>query len=116
MMSRYIFALFCERMKSMLIPSITSDELERLLENDRSISIIDVREDEEVAFGKIPEARHIRLQELPDRLNELDRTRRHYIICHAGARSYHACRYLQALGFDVVNVEGGMRDWQGEVK
>lgn len=100
----------------MFIQSITSDELERLLENDRSISIIDVREDEEVALGKIPEAKHIRLRELPDRFNELDRNKRHYIICHAGVRSYHACQYLQNLGFDVVNVEGGMSNWQGEVE
>lgn len=97
------------------IQSITSYELERLLEENPDLSIIDVREDEEVAFGKIPEAKHIRLQELPNRVNELNKNERHYIICHAGVRSYYACEYLQSLGFDVVNVEGGMRDWQGEI-
>lgn len=100
----------------MHIKSISSNELERLLEKNRTISIIDVREDEEVAFGKIPEAKHIRLGELPHRLDELDKNERHYLVCHAGVRSYHACEYLQSLGFDVVNVEGGMLDWQGEVK
>lgn len=98
------------------IKTITSLELERLLQKDRSISIVDVREDDEIAAGKIPQAKHIRLNEIPARKEELAKDQTHFIICHSGVRSGKACEYLQALGYDVVNVVDGMLDWEGEVE
>lgn len=98
------------------IKTITSKELEQLLEKDQSISLIDVREDDEIAQGKIPQAKHIRLAEVPDQKEELAKDVKHFIICRSGGRSGRACEYLQSLGYDVVNVEGGMLDWEGEVE
>lgn len=98
------------------IKTITSKELERLMDKDRSLSLIDVREDDEVAQGKIPEAKHIRMSEIPNRKGELSKDEKHIIICRSGARSGRVCEYLQSLGYDVVNVEGGMLDWEGEVE
>lgn len=98
------------------IKIITSKELEMLLEKEQTVSLIDVRENEEVIQGIIPGARHIRMGEIPARKEELDKNIIHFIICRSGARSGRVCEYLQSLGYDVVNVEGGMLDWEGEVK
>ncbi|WP_366249561.1 rhodanese-like domain-containing protein [Terribacillus aidingensis] len=51
---------------------ITAANLEKILASGEKINIVDVREDTEVAEGKIPDAKHIALGQLPDRLNELE--------------------------------------------
>lgn len=86
------------------------------MNKDNLISVIDVREDDEIAQGKIPEAKHIRMGDIPERKEELSKDEKHFIICRSGARSGRVCEYLQSLGYDVINVEGGMLDWEGEVK
>jgi len=95
---------------------ITMKELAEKLKNGEKLNMIDVREDEEVAQGKIPEARHIPLSELPERVNELDKNQPYYMICRSGGRSGQACSILKAQGYDVVNVAGGMLDWEDEVE
>jgi len=70
---------------------------------------IDVRQPAEVAAGTLPGAVNIPLGDLPDRLAELDRTRRVVLLCRSGGRSANAAAALTAAGFDdVVNLEGGM--------
>lgn len=94
--------------------SMTANELEELLETGTTIRILDVREDEEVAYGIIPGAHHIPLGYIPARTEELDKSATYAVICKAGGRSYQACLFLEEQGYDVINVEGGMLDWNGE--
>ncbi|RBW71406.1 rhodanese-like domain-containing protein [Bacillus taeanensis] len=98
------------------IDTITTEEVEALLRENKTISLIDVREDEEVAEGKIPQAHHIRLSEIPERLNEIEKNEEHILICRSGKRSEHACEYLQQLGYQVKNMVGGMLKWEGDIK
>ena len=71
--------------------------------------LIDVREPHELVKGTLPGAVNIPLGELPDRLDELDRTRRVVLLCRSGGRSTMAAELLTASGFDdVVNLAGGM--------
>lgn len=95
---------------------ITAKELEQKLAAGEKINIIDVREDEEVEAGKIPEAKHIRLGEVPERIDELDKEQHYYIICHSGGRSGRACDFLEKKGYNVTNIKGGMLDWEGDVE
>lgn len=95
---------------------IKTEELEELLKNDESINVVDVREDEEVAQGIIPGAKHIPLGEIPDRLDELDKSQHYYMVCRSGGRSGRACHFLKEKGFSVTNVDGGMRSWTKEVE
>ena len=95
---------------------ITTKELAKKLKDGEKLHIIDVREDEEVAQGKIPGASHIPLGELPDRLNELDKDKAYYLICRSGGRSGKACSYLSEQGYDVTNMAGGMLDWKDEIE
>ena len=74
--------------------------------------LVDVREDDEWAAGHAPNAVHIPLAELPGRLGELpeiDDTIA--VVCRSGGRSGRAVAWLSQQGFDVTNVEGGMRAW-----
>ncbi|WHX25761.1 rhodanese-like domain-containing protein [Virgibacillus halodenitrificans] len=95
---------------------ITTTELAKKMETEKGLSIIDVREDEEVAQGIIPGAKHIRLSEIPERVNEIDKNEHHFIVCRSGGRSGKACEFLSSQGYEVTNVAGGMLDWNGEVK
>ncbi len=73
--------------------------------------ILDVREDAEVAEGKIPGALHIALGELPGRLAELDKSLPVIAVCRSGRRSAAAVDILSGAGFTAHNLTGGMLDW-----
>ncbi|SET35920.1 Rhodanese-related sulfurtransferase [Oceanobacillus limi] len=95
---------------------ITAKELAEKLKTGEEVNIIDVREDDEVAEGIIPGARHIKLGEISSRMNELDKNEHYYMVCRSGGRSGMACQLLTDNGFDVTNMAGGMLDWQDEVE
>jgi rhodanese-related sulfurtransferase len=95
--------------------AITSKELQEKLEAGEKLHLIDVREDYEVAYGKIPGAMHIPMNTIPEQLQHLDKEKEYIIICAAGVRSEMVCRYMHEKGFKVVNMEGGMYSWEGEL-
>ncbi len=84
--------------------------------NDSSISIIDVREDEEVAEGIIPGAKHIPMGEIPQRLDEIDKDSINYIICRSGGRSRNVSLFMEEQNYNVVNVDGGMLAWEEDTE
>ena len=73
--------------------------------------MVDVREPNEYEAAHLPGALLIPLGTLPSRAAEIDPDTRTYVICKVGIRSLHAVEALEAAGFDVVNVEGGMDAW-----
>jgi len=76
--------------------------------------LLDVRELDEWSNGHAPEAVHVPLAELPDRLGELSKDRLTICACRSGARSARAAHFLAEQGYDVVNLEGGMLAWQAQ--
>jgi len=98
------------------IETITTDELKAKLEAGEKLELIDVREDEEVAAGIIPGAKHIRMGTIPDNLDYFNKDKEYIFICRSGNRSGHVCHYLQEQGFKVKNMVGGMLNWQGETE
>ena len=83
--------------------------------NREDAVVIDVREDSEVANGRIPNARHIPLGQLASRLGELEKHKGKPIIvaCRSGHRSAGACGILTKNGFEnVFNLSGGMIAWE----
>nr|WP_269136053.1 rhodanese-like domain-containing protein [Sporosarcina cyprini] len=98
------------------VKEITTNDLQEQMEQGESFHLIDVREDDEVAQGMIPTAIHIPLGEIPERLEEMDKDKSYIIICRSGGRSGRACEFLEARGYDVTNMVGGMLAWQGEVE
>jgi rhodanese-related sulfurtransferase len=73
--------------------------------------VVDVREPYEYTEGHVPGARSMPMNTIPDHHDELPRDRTLYLVCAVGARSMQVARYLDQLGFDVRNVDGGTSDW-----
>ncbi|WP_188207453.1 rhodanese-like domain-containing protein [Alkalibacillus aidingensis] len=95
---------------------LTTKEVQQRLENNETLNLIDVRETDEVATGKIPGAMNIPLGLLEFRENELDKNKEYIMICRSGGRSGQATQYLEEQGFKVKNMAGGMLDWEGPVE
>lgn len=78
--------------------------------------IIDVREDYELEeTGTIKGAIHISMNEVPNRLNEITKEREIYILCRSGVRSYNVAKYLNELGYEAINLDGGIINYKGEL-
>lgn len=75
--------------------------------------VVDVREVNEVAQGKIPGAIHIPLGLLEFRMNELNKNKTYVMVCRSGGRSSRATQFLEYYGYNVINMQGGMSAWQG---
>ncbi len=76
--------------------------------------VVDVRYPNEWEAGHIQGARHIPVDYVLDRLEELDRTRPVVTVCRSGDRSAEAAKELRGEGFDVRNLEGGMQAWAAQ--
>ncbi|MCP1306041.1 rhodanese-like domain-containing protein [Paenibacillus tyrfis] len=93
--------------------TITPQEVKQRLENGEMLTLIDVREPEEVALGMIPGAKHIPLMDIPQRLDEIPQHSETILVCRSGNRSGRALEYLEAQGFTgLVNMTGGMLEWE----
>ena len=81
-------------------------------------TILDVREPDEWAAGHAPGAIHIPLGELPARLAELADAGAGpvAVTCRGGGRSSRAVAWLTQQGYDVANLDGGMKAWQAAGK
>ncbi|MFP3886535.1 rhodanese-like domain-containing protein [Priestia filamentosa] len=95
---------------------ITAKDLEKKLQVGEKVNIIDVREIDEVAIGKIPGAKHIPLGELSNHINELDKNEHYYMVCKKGIRSGSAGEQLEQMGYNATNVVDGMVGWKGDVE
>jgi len=97
------------------VPEITVQELKKRLDNSENLSVLDVREPHEYEVANIG-ARLIPLNELPERLAELDRDAPLAVHCKTGGRSARAVKLLQETGFqNAFNVEGGITAWSEEI-
>lgn len=88
------------------------------LRNDDAAVILDVRTQEEVDEGKIPNAIHIDIykgQGFIYEVDALDKTKNYYVYCRSGGRSAQACAIMNELGFkSTYNLMGGFSQWSGE--
>lgn len=76
---------------------------------------IDVRTPEEYAQGSIPGFINIPVDQLRDRMDELDSSKEIYITCQIGLRGYIAQRILEGRGFKTKNLAGGYRRYKETV-
>ena len=72
---------------------------------------LDVRTPEEWTAGHIGGATWIPMHELGARLDELPAGGRLAIVCRSGARSGYVADRLASVGYDAVNLGGGMEAW-----
>jgi len=79
--------------------------------------VLDVRTPQEFAGGHVPGAVNVPIDELRDRLGEIDASKRVIAYCQVGLRGYLATRILQQAGRDAANLSGGYTtycQWQDE--
>lgn len=74
--------------------------------------LLDVRETHEWDLGHSPLATLIPMSQLQLRIDELPIGRRLLVVCHSGQRSARVQQALVEIGYDAVNVAGGMIAWQ----
>ena len=79
------------------------------LPHDGSVTLLDVRTPQEYAGGHIKGFRNIPVDELRERLDEVEQGKPVYVICQSGLRSYIACRILAGYGYEAYNFAGGFR-------
>ena len=73
--------------------------------------LLDVREADEWEAGHAPGAKWIPLAELDRARMEIPINRRIVCVCKSGVRSARATETLVQMGFDAVNMTGGMKAW-----
>ena len=99
------------------LPAITATELKQRLDNGEDVQIIDVREANEVAIGRIPNSVHIPLAQVLDRMSEIDPNRDAVVHCKMGGRRARAIEALKRAGYagNLANLTGGIIAWSNEV-
>ncbi len=99
---------------------LTQDEWVEQLEGDTNAVILDVRTDNEVSDGKIPNSIQLdfyRGQDFISELEKLDKSKNYYVYCRSGNRSGQACKMMSQLGFEnTYNLIGGILRWEGEIE
>jgi rhodanese-related sulfurtransferase len=78
------------------------------------VPVLDVREPFEFAAGHVPGAVNLPLGGLAATHQQLDGRRPVLVVCASGNRSSYAVRYLRQLGYEAINVAGGMFAWGAE--
>ncbi|MCD8189139.1 MAG: FAD-dependent oxidoreductase [Clostridiales bacterium] len=86
------------------------------LPRDGSATLLDTRTEEEYAQGHVEGFVNIPVDELRERMSELEPGKPVYVMCQSGLRSYIASRILAANGYDCYNFAGGYCLYEAVVK
>ncbi|MDD1628384.1 MAG: rhodanese, partial [Methylococcaceae bacterium] len=96
----------------MTVKKLSATELKNKIEQEEKLFLLDVREPNEYEYGHIANSILIPLNQIPNRLSELDPEQEIVVICHHGMRSQQAANYLAQSGFkNISNLTGGIDAW-----
>ena len=85
-------------------------------ERGDDLVLLDVREPWELEIASVPGIVHIPMDQIPDRIGELDPAREIVVLCRVGGRSLQVARWLEVQGFaTVANLSGGILAWARDV-
>ena len=79
------------------------------ISRDKSVVLLDVRTVGEFNMGHMDGFKNIPVDELRERINEIEKGKPVYLICQSGLRSYIASRILEGNGYETYNFSGGFR-------
>lgn len=103
-------------MSGLLIEDITPRDLAARLGGEQRPLLLDVREAWELSIARIDPALHMPMNDVPDRLDELNPDQEIVVLCHHGRRSRQVVAFLKQSGFrQVLNLVGGIDAWSAEV-
>ena len=110
---------FCNTKVKQNMWDLSQNDWKTQLEGNNNAIVLDVRTNDEVAEGIIPNAVHIDIhlgQGFIDEVEKLDKSKDYYVYCRSGGRSAQACAVMNHLGFEnTYNLLGGITEWQGEI-
>jgi rhodanese-related sulfurtransferase len=89
---------------------LSPQRVSELIENGEA-QLVDVREPYEYEAGHIAGVKHIELEHLAARADEIDKERPVIFHCRLGRRSALATEAFAASGYDAYNMEGGIQAW-----
>jgi|TARA_B100000959_G_C14765005_1_gene535014 rhodanese-related sulfurtransferase len=81
----------------------------------KTIILIDVRERFELEICKIKGSINIKMEDIPNTIDKMDKNQEYAIICHSGTRSFNISFFLVNRGFSAYNVKGGIDAWAKEI-
>ena len=97
--------------------NIIYDEMDLYKWNsDKQVEFIDVRTFDEYEIDHINGAKNIPLNEIRNRLDELDKNKEYVVYCKIGLRGYNAQRILKNNGYNVLNLDGGLTVYKNVMK
>jgi len=99
----------------MSVKQLSASELKKKMDQGEQLFLLDVREPHEFKYACITNSILIPLNQVPQRLDELDTDQEIIVICHHGMRSQQAAAYLDHSGFrNIANLQGGIDAWSRE--
>ncbi len=97
------------------IPQLTVKELKSRIDAGQDVYILDVREPYEYQIANIG-GKLIPMNDVPQRLAEIDRDREVIVHCKVGGRSQRVAEFLKQAGYPkVANLAGGILAWSNEI-
>ena len=96
----------------MTVKQLSATELKNKIQQQENLFLLDVREPHEFKYAHIADSVLIPLNQIPNRMSELDPQQDIVVICHHGMRSQQAANYLVQSGYkNIANLTGGIDDW-----
>lgn len=95
--------------------TVSPQEFQKLSTAKNTI-ILDVRTAEEVSEGKIPNAINIDFYSstFEQEISKIDKSKTILVYCRSGRRSAGAAEVLSKKGYKVINLDGGITNWQAQ--
>lgn len=95
--------------------TVSPQEFQKLM-NEKNTIVLDVRTPEEVSEGKIPNSINIDFYSdtFEQELSKLDKSKTILVYCRSGRRGASTAEILTKKGYKVINLEGGISNWQSE--
>lgn len=95
-----------------MMKEFTVLELKNKMDNQEDFTLLDVRESHEYYMSDIEGTTRIPLDDLSERLNELEKDGQIIVMCRSGNRSAKVVEFLLENGFSkAANLKGGINDW-----
>lgn len=96
----------------MIVKQLSAIELNDKIQQGEDLFLMDVREPHEFQYAHIPNSVLIPLNQIPERLHEVNSQQEVVVICHHGIRSQQAANYLVQSGYNnIANLIGGIDAW-----
>ena len=107
-------SMMAEEAPEIVVPELSSAQLQAVLLEDEPPLVIDIREPYEWRLVRMPGARHLPMNDVPAQLETLPRDRAVVVLCAHGSRSYSVAAWLIEQGIEASSLAGGISQWASQ--